>query len=125
MMILAVMAAGGLGSALRFWLGQLISSKKYYTQIPIAILLINVLGSFGLGIFTYLQMTHPALITIISTGFFGAFTTFSTFSVEAIQLFMDHKVKEAFVYILLSVFGCLLAYAAGFSIYLILPLSGA
>lgn len=116
MIILAAMAAGGLGSATRFWLGQLFISKNFHTKIPIGILFINTLGSFGLGVFTQLHVTDPAFITIISTGFFGAFTTFSTFSVEAIQLLIDRKAKEAFVYVLLSIVGCVAAFFAGYSL---------
>lgn len=115
MIILATIAAGGLGSVLRFWLGQVISAKSR-TQIPFGIILINLLGSFGLGFFTHLQMMNPAVATIISTGFFGAFTTFSTFSVEAIQLLLDDNLKAAFIYVIISISSCMIAFLAGISL---------
>ena len=37
---------------------------------------VNLLGSFGLGMFTGLGLDNPSAGIIIATGFFGAFTTF-------------------------------------------------
>jgi CrcB protein len=118
MIVLATITAGGLGAVLRFWLGQLFGLKmiESYTPIPVGILLINVLGSFGLGMFTHFHLANDTIVTIISTGFFGGFTTFSTFSVEAVQLIIDRKEKEAAVYVLLSIAGSAAAFWAGVSI---------
>ncbi|MCG8395946.1 fluoride efflux transporter CrcB [Bacillus atrophaeus] len=116
MTIAGICIAGGIGSVLRFWLGQMISAKRNSFSIPIGILTINILGAFGLGVFTALNVTNPSVSTIISTGFFGAFTTFSTFSVEAVQLLLEKRVKESLLYTVITLCGCLVAFWCGIAL---------
>ncbi|GLB46294.1 putative fluoride ion transporter CrcB 2 [Philodulcilactobacillus myokoensis] len=61
----------------------------------IAITLINILGSFLLAFLIPLLPTLKAsdeLISGVSLGFIGSFTTFSTFVMQSILLFNNHKV---------------------------------
>ncbi|MCU1594075.1 MAG: crcB [Frankiales bacterium] len=47
-----------------------------------ATLLVNVLGSFVLGLLVH---PSPSTSALVGTGFCGAFTTYSTFAVEAAE----------------------------------------
>ncbi|MGI8748792.1 MAG: fluoride efflux transporter FluC, partial [Deinococcus sp.] len=75
-------------------------------------LLINVLGSFLLGLVVALNargLVSPAVRLAFGTGFVGAFTTFSTFEWESDLLLRSGESGRAALYIL----GNLLAgYAA-------------
>ncbi|KMM63574.1 camphor resistance protein CrcB [Bacillus glycinifermentans] len=113
MMTAGFMIAGGLGSVLRFWLGNLISSILQGAPFPVSIMLINILGSFMLGIFTSFNMQNQMLSIIIGTGFFGGFTTFSTFSVEAVQLLAEKRLKAGAAYILITMICCIGGFWAG------------
>lgn len=69
-------------------------------------MVINIVGSFLLGIFfQYNQQNdlNEIIKSFISIGLLSSFTTFSTFSLEAINLFLDDKILEGIIYILASV----------------------
>lgn len=80
--------AGGLGAALRFYLDGAVRSVVR-VAFPVATLLINVTGSFGLGLLTGLAssagLPHDWLL-ILGGGVMGGYTTFSTASVETMRL---------------------------------------
>lgn len=117
MMTLAgIFAAGGLGAVLRFWLGNVITSKTESLRFPVGILTVNILGALGLSLFTGLHVTNSSAALIIGTGFFGAFTTFSTFSVESVQLLLAKRAKEGILYIGLTLCGSLLAFWCGWTL---------
>ncbi|WP_099585640.1 CrcB family protein, partial [Pseudomonas sp. 2822-17] len=82
----------------RYLLGVWIKENTKMRAIPTAMLIVNVLGALGLGVFlgfVYGEVPLNAYdqrpFLIIGISFFGAFTTFSTFSVEAITLFKKRK----------------------------------
>ncbi|MEH7884323.1 fluoride efflux transporter CrcB [Bacillus sp. JJ1609] len=87
---------GFFGAITRFSLSQYIN-KKFSFKIPIATLFINLLGSFLLGLIIGIGMRGSALL-LIGTGFMGAFTTFSTFKLEGIQLHLEKRKKDFFIY---------------------------
>ncbi|MFN2746870.1 MULTISPECIES: fluoride efflux transporter CrcB [Bacillus] len=107
------MIAGGIGSLLRFWLGNIIMSRVPKPRIPVSIMLINILGSFALGIFVSLGIDNHAVSIIVGTGFFGGFTTFSTFSVEAVELILAKRFSASAAYILLTLGLCIGGFWAG------------
>lgn len=72
---------GALGAVCRYWVGQAITTGEF----PWSTLLVNVLGSFILGILLF-SNTGESLVLFAGVGFCGAFTTFSSFSVETVQL---------------------------------------
>jgi CrcB protein len=99
-MILAsgLVAAGGfLGAICRFLTSKWIS-KRWPTELPIATLLINIVGSFLLGMIIGSAINHSAVL-FLGTGFMGAFTTFSTFKLENIQLHANRKRKVMIQYL--------------------------
>lgn len=110
------MVGGALGASLRYgmtlWLAPLVAR----TGFPVTVLLINVLGSFLLGLTLALvgRGIWPEQVRLaFGTGVLGAFTTFSTFSVEADGLMLRGDSGLAFLYAGLSVGLGVLAAMAG------------
>lgn len=78
------------GGFLRY---KLISSTIVIGTLPVNILIINVIGSFILGVFSILSIfwnldTKYSLLFAI--GFCGSFTTMSSFALESVNL-LDNK----------------------------------
>ncbi len=109
---LLVGAGATTGSILRYSIGRLIT-RIVDTDFPLGTWLINVIGSFLLGLFfREIWVAEHALNwwLFLGTGFCGGFTTFSTMSIEAVRLLRTNRVL-AIVYLGSSVsFGCLLAW---------------
>ena len=101
---LVVVGLGGfIGANLRYIIGLWVESKHF----PLATFLINMVGCFGLALFATLieERLKVSEYTrlLISTGFFGAFTTFSTFNLETLTLILDGKSPTALFYVGASV----------------------
>ena len=78
------------GAFLRY---KLVSSTIVLGTLPVNILIINVIGSFILGVFSILSIfwnldTKYSLLFAI--GFCGSFTTMSSFALESVNL-LDNK----------------------------------
>jgi CrcB protein len=105
-----------LGANMRYLLGQLVA-QRMGAGFPYGTLLINVLGSLGIGLFLGLVGTpyepSTAWRLLIVTGLMGGFTTFSTFSYETFTLFTLGRWQEALLYAAGSVTVGLVATAAG------------
>lgn len=82
--------AGGLGAAARFLVDGWLSRVRERLSFPVGTMVINVTGSFLLGVVTGWWMVHtgddPGWKLVLGTGFLGGYTTFSTASVEAARL---------------------------------------
>ncbi|TDN90882.1 CrcB family protein [Microbacterium sp. BK668] len=86
MLILVVAGAGGLGAGLRYAVDALVMRGRR-GAFPVGILVVNVTGSFGLGLLTGLAaLVDASWATAIGVGLLGGFTTFSTVSVETVLL---------------------------------------
>lgn len=90
MIALLVALAGGAGSATRFVVDGLVHDRNR-TGFPLGTPVINVTGSFLLGLLTGWAVAHggvlgPELRAVLGTGFLGGYTTFSTSSVETARL---------------------------------------
>lgn len=87
--IIAIFICAFIGSALRYLLSSLGAPHHLLT-----ILAINVLGCFVMPLITgalpLLFPIEPHLVTGLSVGLVGSFTTFSTFSVDAMHLIQQH-----------------------------------
>lgn len=99
-----VALGGAIGACLRFGAGQFLV-REGQTGLPVAILAVNVLGSFLMGLFVMwsLQRGHGALNLFVMTGILGGFTTFSAFSLEAFTLLERGQLALAGAYVALSV----------------------
>jgi CrcB protein len=85
--------AGGVGAALRLILDGLIRARTT-SSYPVGTTVINVTGSFLLGLVTGLatsQLVSHQWQLVVGTGFLGGYTTFSTASFETVRLIEDHR----------------------------------
>jgi CrcB protein len=116
-MILWLIALGSaLGGVTRYLLGGFIQRLSGGT-FPMGTLLINITGSFLLGlIYRYSADSAaiaPEVRAMLTIGFCGGYTTFSSFSYESIRLIEDGQAGRAFAYVALSVLLCLGGTAMG------------
>lgn len=110
---LIVAAGGAIGSMLRYSVALTSISKTF----PAGTLLINIIGSFIIGILAALffrNIINTNLWRFFAVGICGGFTTFSAFSLEAFNMLQHQSYTNFLLYIVASVAGGLLAVAAGF-----------
>ncbi len=73
--------------------------------IPLAIITVNVIGSFLMGAFV-VTAAHRGIgiySPFVMTGLLGGFTTFSAFSLETVNLIERGQLGHAALYVALSV----------------------
>lgn len=97
-------AGGAAGAVLRYLIGLLPMNPE--NGFPIKTLLINLAGSFTIGMIAALaakNAMNPKLVVFLKAGVCGGFTTFSSFALETQQLAQKGEGGLAFLYVLLSV----------------------
>jgi CrcB protein len=106
---------GGLGAVLRHLLTKLITHR-----FPLSTLLVNVLGSFLLGVGTGMLDGAAGSMTDeerkLLFGFCGGFTTFSSFAYQSLDLHRQVTLFHAAANILASLILCLVAFAIGIAV---------
>jgi CrcB protein len=116
--VVVVAAGGAVGAPARYFVDRVVSTS-YDGDLPWGILVVNVSGSLLLGLLTGLAM-HGHLaslaLTLLGTGFCGAYTTFSTFSYETVRLAESGQWFEAAMNIGMSVVAGLAGAAAGLAL---------
>jgi fluoride exporter len=107
---------GALGCLSRYWLSSwtnLLTGKGF----PFGTLLVNVLGSFLLGLLLENGLRSSQLSLElrmgIAVGFLGGFTTFSTFSYETLRLLEKGSLLQASLNMGLNVGICIIFVALG------------
>ncbi len=85
-------AAGGAGAAARYAVDIGIA-RLAGRRFPWGVFLINLTGSFLLGLVT---ATLPDAGFVIGTGFLGGYTTFSTAMIDAVALWRDGERPASF-----------------------------
>lgn len=88
LLVVAVAVAGGVGAATRFVVDGLVKDRLG-SAYPWGTTVINVSGSFALGVLTGLALqavVTPEWKAVLGTGLLGGYTTFSTASVETVRL---------------------------------------
>jgi CrcB protein len=100
-----VALGGAIGASLRWLSGVAMLRALGPSDFPLAIITVNVVGSFLMGVFVVAAaqrgLTH--LSPFVMTGILGGFTTFSAFSLETIALIERGNVGQAGLYIIMSV----------------------
>jgi CrcB protein len=114
---LLFIAIGGASGAVARYLLAGWAHSLWEGHIPVGTLLVNVLGSFAIGIVYVLlvekQLIHQDWRGVLMVGFLGAFTTFSTFSLEAINLLEAGQLAHALGYMLASAVLCVVMAGVG------------
>jgi len=110
--LLVIALGGAFGAMLRFGIAHWVHTQLPH-RFPTGVLLVNVLGSFLIGLlatwlFDRMQL-GPQWRALILIGFLGSFTTFSTFSFDTITLVEQGSYWLAGSYVTLSLVLCLLA----------------
>ncbi len=108
--------AGGLGAALRLFVGRSVLALGWASW-PLATFSVNLVGSFLIGFLIIMfNLKYPDaedLKIALTTGLLGGFTTFSAFSFETLHFFERGEIAKPIIYVLLTVVLCLLACWAG------------
>lgn len=104
---LQVAFGGAIGAALRYLAGVGMYRAIGHGVFPVAIVSVNVLGSFLMGLFVVFaaQRGMAHLNPFVMVGLLGGFTTFSAFSLETVNLIERGQFGLAALYIALSVVG--------------------
>ena len=115
---LLVALFGAAGSVLRYSL-YLITPRFFYLNFPVSTVIVNLLGSFFIGV--CISLFDKSIITeniriYIAIGLLGGFTTFSTFSMDLFNLLNKSLYVEMISYLVFSVFGGVLLFFAGYKI---------
>lgn len=104
------------GAFCRYWMA-LWAKTQFGEQFVYGTLLINLLGSFVLGLFLTLNidrgMFTPNARLLVAVGWCASFTTYSTFSWETFRYIQEGNLKMAAANVGLTLFGCLLATWGG------------
>lgn len=112
-----VAAGGGLGSVLRYLVGEWASVAG--PGMPFGTLVVNLGGSVVLGLvlggLTRRPMT-PEVAAGLTIGLCGGFTTFSTFGYETFVLLTAGAYGAAAAYVLASTLLCLIGFAGGYRV---------
>ncbi|MEU7690865.1 fluoride efflux transporter CrcB [Microbispora hainanensis] len=118
MTLLLVFLGGIVGAPARYLLDRLVQ-RLHDSVFPWGTLSVNLSGAFVLGLLfgAHDHLGLPtAMLTLLGTGFCGAFTTFSTFGFETVRLLEEGSVLEAGLNALGSLVFGVLAAAAGFAL---------
>ena len=111
-----IAVGGALGSMARYWLTGFVAILLGQ-QFPWGTILINVAGSFVIGLFATLTLhRYPVSLdarAFVMVGLCGGFTTFSAFSLQTLELARSGRWFEAGGNIVLSLVLCLLAVWIG------------
>lgn len=109
---LYIAIGGAAGACLRFFLSQLML-QWFGKGFPFGTLMVNIIGSFLLGlVYTLIENGQIEIVlwrTTVGIGFLGALTTFSTFSVDTLLLLQQGFVLKGLLNIFLNVMCCLIA----------------
>lgn len=111
-MIIAIAVAGGLGASLRLVADGAVRSLVG-TRLPWGTLVVNVVGSAGLGALVGSD-AGPTTLWIVGTGLLGGFTTFSAASFESAALILDNRWSGAILYAVGTLVLSVAAVAVGY-----------
>ena len=113
---------GALGSVSRYWMNEAFSQRAQ--TFPLGTLVVNVLGSFIIGVLAALTLSGGRLSAesrafttqFLMVGVCGGFTTFSAFSLQTLNLLREREWLYAGGNVLLSVVLCLVATGLGYAL---------
>ncbi|QDF27855.1 fluoride efflux transporter CrcB [Halarcobacter anaerophilus] len=115
--LLAIGTGGFLGAISRAYAIHF-ANKHVPLEFPVGVLLVNVIGSFVIGILfaVFAHFTFSESIkAFLTTGFLGALTTYSTFAIESFFL-LQNSIFLGITNMVLNLFGTILAAASGYKL---------
>lgn len=120
-LFVAAAVAGGIGAGLRYVVDVLVVAGRP-ARLPLGTLLVNVTGSFALGLLTGLgaSMTGTTAAWIVGVGLLGGYTTFSTVSVESALMMQSGQARRGWLNVVGTLVLGVAAAAAGASIGLVI-----
>ena len=117
---LLVMIGGALGTLARYAVSTLASPIS--GQLPWGTIIINITGSFVIGLFGTLTLAsgrYPVSENtrlFVMIGLCGGYTTFSSFSLQTLDLMRNGAMTRAMVNVAASVVLCIAAVAVGHAV---------
>ncbi len=115
--VLIIGMGGFIGSVARFYVSR-INLLTDFLSIPFGTLLVNVSGSFILGLLTGIATKSPLLTSewrlFLMVGLCGGFTTFSTFTNENLTMLHNGQYLGILIYTGLSIVLGFLAVFLGY-----------
>jgi CrcB protein len=110
---------GAVGTGARYLLGGFVA-RVVGPDFPYGTLLINVLGSFLIGVVQQVGlstlMIPDTLRLVLAVGVMGGFTTYSSFSYETVKLVETGSWGAAGAYVVLTTTLCLVGCVMGLSL---------
>jgi CrcB protein len=116
-----VAIGGALGSVGRYWISGLVAAR-FGETFPFGTLVINLTGSFLIGIFAALAIPEGRMDSqsrvfvtqFLMIGVCGGYTTFSAFSLRTLQLAQERQWLYAGGNVILSIVLCMIAVWLGY-----------
>lgn len=107
---LRVGLGAAIGAMLRYGITLLIPTKDF----PWGTVIINLSGSFLLGVVAALWAKEHPVRLLIGIGFLGGYTTYSTYALEIVQMFQKGQIWPAVANASLQAVGSILCCGLGF-----------
>ena len=116
---LTISVAAILGANLRYLLSR-VAAREFGAVFPYGTLIINVLGSFIVGLFviwtTERMAADPRWRLLVVVGFCGSFTTFSGYAFETVSFFEQGQWALMFANVIGNNLLCLAGAVAGMAL---------
>ncbi len=110
--LLAAGCGGALGAMSRYLLSGVVLAGVTWAGFPVGTFAVNALGSLLIGFFMK-SVSSSVVMTLLTVGFCGGFTTFSTFSADALKLLRGGDYSTMALYIAMSVAVCMICVSIG------------
>lgn len=109
LLFLLASVAGGVGAGLRY-LVDVALTRLIGARFPWAIMVVNITGSFALGVVTSFI---PDAAYIVGAGLLGGYTTFSTSVLDTVALWRDGKRPASVLHVIVTFAASVIAALGG------------